>query len=200
MARGLATRSQLSHSDPKRFALTTRTEKASAILGHVTSINVSVPAPLASILNQFKYPTGTEILIDRPALAAAAISESTAVTCRAEKLSQGEALGKLLDPLELTWRAVDAGTLQVTTPKAAAARMELEFYPVGKLLAAQPQAALIERIKTSLSGAKWGRARRWRRDPFRPDFAMPDHLAIPAHAASDRRNADGKGEVMRGEG
>ena len=157
VARGLPTRSQLSHSDPKRFALTTRTEKASPILGHVTSINVSLPAPLASILDQFKYPTGTEILIDRPALAAAAISESTAVTCRAEKLSQGEALGKLLDPLELTWRAVDAGTLQVTTAKAAAARRELEFYPVGKLLAAQPQAALIERIKTSLSGAKWVR-------------------------------------------
>ena len=46
--------------------------------------------------------------------------------------------------------------LQVTTQKAVAARMEMEFYPVGKLLAGQPPAALIERIKTGLPGAAWG--------------------------------------------
>ena len=33
--------------------------------------------------------------------------------------------------------------------------MELEFYPVARLLAGQPAAALIERIKTSLRGAAW---------------------------------------------
>ena len=63
---------------------------------------------------------------------------------------------QLLDPLGLAWRAVDANTLQITTQKALAARMELEFYPVGQLLAGQPPAALIERIKTELRGAVWG--------------------------------------------
>ena len=154
VARGLPTKSQLARSDPQRFALATRTERAKEVLERVTSIDVSVPAPLGSILDRLKPPAGPEIFIDRPALAAGEVSESKPVKFRADKLPLGEALGKLLDPLELTWRAVDADTLQVTTCKAAAARMELEFYPVGRLLAGQPAAAWIERI-TKLPGAKW---------------------------------------------
>ena len=45
---------------------------------------------------------------------------------------------------------------QITAEKSVATRMELEFYPVGKLLAGQPPAVLIERIKTGTSGAVWG--------------------------------------------
>ena len=153
VARGLPTKSRL---DPKKFVLTTRTARAKAILGRVASVNVNVPASLASILDQFKQPAGTEILIDRPALAAIGISENTAGKFKAENMPQGEALRQLLEPLGLAWRAVDANTLQVTTQKAVAARMELEFYPVAKRLAGQPPAALIERIKTGLPGAAWG--------------------------------------------
>ena len=51
---------------------------------------------------------------------------------------------------------MDANTLQITTQKAVAARMELEFYPVGKLLAGMPPAAWVERTKTWLPGAVWG--------------------------------------------
>ena len=153
VARGLPTKSRL---DPKKFALTTRTARAKAILGQIASVNANAPASLASILEQFKQPAGSEILIDRPALAAIGISENTTGKFKADKLPQGEALRQLLEPLGLAWRAVDANTLQVTTQKAVAARMELEFYPVGKLLAGQPPAALIERIKTELHGAAWG--------------------------------------------
>ena len=141
VARGLPTKSRL---DPKKFVLATRTVRAKAILGQIVSVNAGVPASLASILEQFKQPG--EIFIDRPALAA----------IRADKLPLGEALRQLLEPLGLAWRAVDSNTLQITTQKAIAARMELEFYPVGKLLAGQPPAALIERIKTVLPGATWG--------------------------------------------
>ncbi|MGO9111620.1 MAG: hypothetical protein ACLP9L_20540, partial [Thermoguttaceae bacterium] len=152
VARGLATKSRL---DPKKFVLATRTSRAKAILDHVASVNVSVPSSLLSILDQFKQPAGTEILIDRPALAAIGISENAVGKFKADKLPQGEALGKLLEPLGLAWRVVDANTLQVTTQKAVAARMELEFYPVGKLLAGKPPAAWIQRTKTWLPGATW---------------------------------------------
>jgi hypothetical protein len=153
VARGLLTKSRL---DPKNFVLTTRTGRASGILSQICNIHISTPAPLLSILDHFKQPTGTEILIDRPALATAGISDDTTGKFTADKLPQGEALRKLLEPLGLSWRAVDANTLQVSTQKAVAARMELEFYPVGKLLAGQPPAALIERIKTWPRGATWG--------------------------------------------
>ena len=154
VARGLPTKSH--------FVLTTRTTRAKAVLGRMTTMNVSPPSPLSSIIEQFKQPAGTEILIDRPSLAAAGVSENTAVKFKADNLPQGEALGKLLGPLGLAWRAVNANTLQVTTQKAIDARMELEFYPVGKrpgvpgAPAGQPPAALIDRIKTELHGARWG--------------------------------------------
>ena len=154
VARGLPPKN--SGSDAKKVDLTTRTARAKAILGQVVSMNVSVPAPLSSILEQFKRPAGTEILIDRPALAAAEISTSAAGTFKADKLPLGEALQRLLEPLGLAWRAVDANTLEVTTRKALTARRELELYPAGKLLAGQPPTVLIERIKAGLSGATRG--------------------------------------------
>ena len=155
VARGLPTKSRL---DPKKFVLTTRTDQAKAILGQMARVSVSVPWSLASIVNLFKQPAGTEILVNRPALAAIGVSENTPgnFEFKSDKFPQGEAFRQLLDPLGLAWRAVDANTLQITTQKALAARMELEFYPIGQLLAGQPPAALIERIKTQLRGDVWG--------------------------------------------
>jgi hypothetical protein len=51
---------------------------------------------------------------------------------------------------------VDANTLQITSQKAVAARLEVEFYPVGKRLAGQPAAALVEQIRSTVHGAAWG--------------------------------------------
>ena len=153
VARGLPTKSRL---DPKKFALLTRFARARTILDQIANVHANAPASLGSILDQFKQPAGTEILIDHPALAAIGISENATGKFKADKLPQGEALQQLLEPLGLAWRAVDANTLQVTSKKAVATRMELEFYPVARLLAGQPPAALIERIKTELHGAVWG--------------------------------------------
>ena len=124
VARGLPTKSKLSKLDPKKFVLATRTARAKAILSQIVSVHASVPSSLFSILDQFKQPAGSEILIDRPALAAIGISESTTGKFKAEKLPLGEALQQLLEPLELSWRAVDASTLQITTQKSLATRME----------------------------------------------------------------------------
>ena len=65
----------------------------------------------------------------------------------------------LLQPLDLSYRIVDAGTFEVTTRTAAAARLELEFYPVASALAkgTSPE-ALIDRIKAQLAGATWNDA------------------------------------------
>ena len=152
VARGLPTKSRL---DPKKFVLATRTARARNVLDQMANIHATASASLASILDQFKQPAGTEVLIDRPALAAIGVSDSAPGKFKVDKLSQGDALQQLLEPLGLAWRAVDANTLQVTTRKTVATRMELEFYPVARLLAGQPAAALIERIKTALPGAAW---------------------------------------------
>jgi hypothetical protein len=52
-----------------------------------------------------------------------------------------------------------AGTLQVTTLKALAARAELEFYPIAALLAkGQTAGSVVERIKARIGGDSWSEA------------------------------------------
>jgi hypothetical protein len=152
VARGLPPRS---HLDPKTFSLDSRITRAKPMLGHTVTINANTGTPLREILDQFKQP-GKDILIDRPALAAVKMTENTPTTFRSEGQPQGTVLRRLLDPLGLGWRAVDANTLQITTKTALAARLEVEFYPVGKRLAGGPPAALIDQIKTSVPNALWG--------------------------------------------
>jgi hypothetical protein len=54
---------------------------------------------------------------------------------------------------------VDAETLEITTAKANNARLELEFYPIGKLLdKGQTLASLTERIVSEVAQGSWGEA------------------------------------------
>ena len=184
VARGLPTKS---HLDPKKFVLATRTARAKAILGQVASVNVSVPASLSSILEQFKQPAGTEILIDRPALAAAGISENTTRKFKADRLPQGEALRKLLDPWELAWRAVGANTLQVTTQKRLPRGWSWSFTPL-------PSCWPVSRRRRCSSGSRRGSpAHVWGEGgvmSLRPALEMLDRAAIATGAKDDRGAVD----------
>ena len=151
VARGLPPKS---HLDAKAFSLESRVTRANGILGRAMTINAPTGTPLHDTLDQFKQP-GTDIFIDRPALAAAGMNENTPTKFRSDGQPLGTVLRRLLDPLGLEWRAVDAATLQVTTKAALAARPEIEFYPVGKRLAGQPATAIIDQIKAAVPDATW---------------------------------------------
>ncbi len=88
-------------------------------------------------------------------MAAAGLNENTPTKLRSEGQPQASVLNRLLDPLGLAWRAVDANVLQITSKAALAARLEIEFYPVGKRLAGQPPAALIDQVKAAVPDASW---------------------------------------------
>jgi hypothetical protein len=151
-ARGKPVRSRLS---PGLFTPATRADRAGAMLGHLVTVNFRQPTPLAEILIHLRQSSGAEILVDGPALAAAGTSESAKTTVAAERQPLTAALGQALGPLGLGWRVVGPETIQVTTRQAVAARLELEFYPVGSLLARQEPPALIERLKSRVPGASW---------------------------------------------
>jgi len=151
-ARGKPVRSRLS---PELFTLATRADRAGAMLGHLVTVNFRQPTPLAEILVHLRRSSGAEILVDGPALAAAGMSESAKTTLVAQRQPLAAALGQALGPLGLGWRVVGPETVQVTTRQAVAARLELEFYPVGSLLARQEPPALIERLKGRVPGASW---------------------------------------------
>ena len=65
-------------------------------------------------------------------------------------------LDELLKPLDLTWRVIDDHTLFVTTPQEAAARMDVEFYPVRELAADAAGHAFIGEIAGQVAPQLWG--------------------------------------------
>ena len=77
------------------------------------------------------------------------MADDREVSLSVSKQPLSAALAKVLDPLKSTYRLVDARTIQVTSQKALASRLELEFYSLGEAAArGQGAATLVERIKS----------------------------------------------------
>ena len=155
IARGKPTRSRL---DPHLFSLTTRTARAQAALGHEVSVNFFSATPLSEILRFLKKQADVELVVDRPALLAAGMTDDPKAVFKSQKQPLSTALAALLEPLGLGYRVVDERTIQVSTRKAVAARFELEFYPLHTSQPPAPPAALIERIKSRVGGPTWSDA------------------------------------------
>ncbi len=120
------------------------------------SVNFGRPTPLKDVLAYLRQATGTQLLVDGPSLAALGLSRQSDVTLVADKRPLAEALHRLLDPLKLTVRIIDARTLQITSRNALQDRPELEFHFAADLLDKnQPADALIERVKGQLAAATW---------------------------------------------
>ena len=148
-----------SHGNPERFTLLTRLDQARKTLDRPVTANFHEPVPLAKILAFLAEAAGSDILIDRAALAAAETSDRVEGTLTVEKQGLGVALTALLRPLGLTYRAVGANTIQVTTKEAAEERFELEFYPIGRWLdkgILEPK--LVEGLKARVAAATWSDA------------------------------------------
>jgi hypothetical protein len=148
-----------SNRDPKRFDLTTRLQQAASALNRRVTANFHEPAKLVEILAYLGQQAEIDILVDRQALGAAGLSDKSEISFTVENQPLTVALNDLLGPLKLGYRPIDAHTLQVTTLSALDARLELEFYPAGKLLSKnQSGPHLIEQIKTMVSPASWNNA------------------------------------------
>jgi hypothetical protein len=142
-----------SRDAPEKFVLTTRTAQARKMLDSPVTVNFHEPTPLAKILAFLAEATGSAVLIDRAALAAADTSDRVETSLTVEKKPLGVALGNLLAPLGLAYRVVGPNAIQVTTKDACTERLELEFYPLGQRA---PAANLIEQIKVQVAPAAWG--------------------------------------------
>jgi hypothetical protein len=151
VARGLPIKSKY---DPAKFLLKTREAKASDLLNKPIRANFGTPQPLAGVVAWLRHATKATILVDHAALADA----ETSVESHCSAVSDGKPLAALLDelltPMELTWRVVDATTIEITTSQAAAERDEIEFYPVKHLAADAADAnTLVEKINAEFGAA-----------------------------------------------
>jgi hypothetical protein len=148
VARGLEPRSGYSSSF---FRLESRRAQALAVLNAPVSFNFSEPRRLQQILERLGEAASARILVDWQAAYEVGWSTEAEATLVVDGQPLAVALERLLGPMELSWRIVDEATLQVTTPRMQASRVELEFYPVGDLVNDQGGAdELLQRLRNHL--------------------------------------------------
>jgi hypothetical protein len=148
VARGLPLQSSF---DPRLFRLATRYERATPQLKQPVSLNFFRPALLIHILQRLSQETDTHLLVDWHAVARVGWNPDATVTMTVADQPLEAALHMLLDPMELTLRAVDDNVLQITTPERIRSTLELEFYPLADLIdAGTSPADLINKITLEL--------------------------------------------------
>ena len=148
VARSLPLRSKLA---AERFRLEPRAERAKAALSAPVTANFGRPEPLPHILAYLGEAAHVRLLIDHASLADEQMSGETEAYVTVQKLSLGQALAALLEPLELTYRVIDERTIEITTPRAAARRAELEFYSVAHTPGSESE--LIASVRQELATA-----------------------------------------------
>jgi len=138
--------------DPALFTLEPRWAQAAPRLAKPVTLNFPLPASFTRILERLSDEGGVEILIDWPALMQLGWTPDTETTVTANQRAVGEVLTAMLQPMELTYRVLDASTVQVTSPAAAQARWDIEFYPLAELAAAgQTPDAILTQVRNELT-------------------------------------------------
>jgi hypothetical protein len=140
-----------SRYDAKLFQLESRSARAADKLGTPITLNFNQPTLLVKVVERLGTAGKLRILIDWQSLATVGWTTETEATLLADKLPLGEALTRLLEPMDLAWRVVDENTLQILSQQTLADSVELEFYKLDGL-AADPAAgdALVQRIMSTL--------------------------------------------------
>jgi len=155
-ARGLPLRSRF-NSD--KFSLTPRSQRAAAALSRPVTLSFFQPTPLSTMLDALEKAGPLKIVVDWAALNTDSLAIQVKGTLKASGLPLAEALDALLQPLGLGYRVVDANLLQVSSQKALAERLELEFYPVREFVAAgQTGPGLVDKIKRQVTAPAWSPA------------------------------------------
>ncbi len=141
--------------DPQSLALQTRRQRAAEALQRPVTANFR-ETPLAEIVAYLEDATQTALLLDGPALAEAGRGPADLASLAVAKAPLSDALDALLRPLGLASVAIDADVMQISTPRALAARMHIEFYRVNRPLNRPDELGqLLGRIKREAAPTTW---------------------------------------------
>jgi hypothetical protein len=133
VARGLPIRSKYPAS---RFALDRAGQQADPLLAREITFTFPTPTRLSDVQRVLGKLSGATILVDWRALAAVELEPRSRITCAAQKKPLGEALTSVLGPIQLAWRSVAPGVLEITSRAQADRVYERKFYDVRNLLQA----------------------------------------------------------------
>lgn len=146
VARGLVPR----ELPPDVARLETPLASAGETLRKPVTANFRQPTPLARIVEYLGQQSDTNLFIDGLALRNIGLSADAKVEFVAADTPLGDALEQLCRPLDLAFRLIDGDTVQITSRAAAAAMLELEFYPLADLIAqGEGISPLLERLQRS---------------------------------------------------
>lgn len=149
-ARGLPPQSKF---DPRLFSLEPRHAAAARQLAQPVTLNIPQPTALTRILDRLGDLSGLDILIDWQALGSLGWTPDTETTLVVNDRPIGDVLTELLQPMELAYRALDARGVQITSPAAAEARWDIEFYPAPAVQPGETSEAMLARLRNELAGA-----------------------------------------------
>ncbi len=137
--------------DPALFALASRSEQGKSKLQTPITLNFSQPTQLGRILKRLEEAGGVRILVDWRDVAAAGWNPDGEATLAVDKQPLSASLTALTGPMDLAWRIVDPGTIQIMRPETLETRCELEVYKVAELLKDDPAGeTLVGLVRTQL--------------------------------------------------
>jgi hypothetical protein len=130
-------------------------QRLSAKLGEKVTFTFLPWTRVSDVLRNLQEMSGLTVLADWGALAEAEMRPSTPVACSALDRSWQEALDGVLEPLGLTWWAVNSEMVQITTPVALERTQRIEFYQVPPRLRSSFASgqALIDSLQKDLGAA-----------------------------------------------
>ncbi len=119
-------------------------------LAQSVTIHRAVGTPLVEILDQIGQASDLAIVVDWQGLAADGWTIQSLARLDVEEVSVSEALQQLLGPMQLSFRVIDSGTLQVTTMQRAWVLEEVAFFPLEALWGSDEGRTVLERVRSAL--------------------------------------------------
>lgn len=156
VARGLSPTTNL---DPQLMQLELRCQLADVLLQAPIRMRYDQPVPMLQILQQITRDTGLQILVDWQALGQMGWNPAAEIALVSEEQPLGQALSDMLGAMDLTFRTIDASTIQVTSPEADSGRWDVEFHSLDGLLAAASEIdAWMEQLEQAMRRSGWDEA------------------------------------------
>ena len=153
VARGSAPKS----ANPASFRLALPAEEAAARLQKHVTLNYLSPTPFTSILKRLEKESQVDkvgqlrFTVDWDAVASEGWNPRGEATLTVEKATAQAALEKLLADMELGYRLLGRGVIEITSIEKAATQLEIQFHPVSGLVGEPAMhEVFLKRIRTAL--------------------------------------------------
>lgn len=136
-----------------KAVLARRRQRAAPLLAKPVQANFHEPTSLRKLVRYLERQTGGVLLVDGVALAAEGLSPDVPCRLTAQNEPLSDALAEITGQVHLVWRTIDPQTIEITTPRAAAARLELVWHPLEPKPTASDAAATVARLERVLTEA-----------------------------------------------